>query len=232
MTSYHTDSNEIQELLYQIDRSIPIHSLDDVEPNEYLTVYLFDLVTLDQCTQSIREKEILRLRPDWRHWEFVKQMCTRYNKVYLFSHKWFELILDEEQKGVFYPCSPPSLDKNVALMAPQPLTFAAQQEIKRLFECFTYVRDLYNRISGPPDIELEDCHSYKALCDKLVTMISNEEKEADYWFEAIEDVIIRFACDECRDKWDRYEKHFSRYDEAYKKFDFCSACYRLRGLLA
>ena len=66
-TTYYTDSNELREQLQGICRNIKVQDVNTVEPNEDLTVYLFDLSEEEDIT----------------HLGFVKQMPH----VYRFTDK-------------------------------------------------------------------------------------------------------------------------------------------------
>ena len=79
-------------------------------------------------------------------------------------------------------------NKVIYLLTTQPLTFNAKQELERLFDVFAFAKTLYGQIRYPhaKSITCKDCHSYKALYNKLVTFIKQEEEEGDFWFDRTE----------------------------------------------
>ena len=119
------------------------------------------------------------------------------------------------QRIRFMQWDPPSLENKVIyLLTTQPLTFNAKQELERLFEVFGFAKTLCGMIHYPhaKSITCKDCHSYKALCDKLVTFIKREEEEGDFWFDKTESLLYELEDpDETRltldlDNWDELKK--------------------------
>ena len=64
----------------------------------------------------------------------------------------------------------------------------------------------------------------------------NEEQEGDFWFDKIEALLYQLEdkdkdnLDDDQDKWDSLREHYSRYDDACKKFE--AKYYKLHNVFA
>ena len=238
--TYVTNSNEVGRLLEGINKNIPVGYLEDRKPEaageEEVRVYWFDLLFYFTPEERWTKEQLLRHRPE--EGGIIFDLLTKHTPVYLLTHTWHYVIWNSlTQRIRFTQRDPPSLEnKTIYLLATQPLTYAAKQEIETLFEPFSFAKTLYGMIRYPhaKSITCKDCHSYKALCDKLVTFIQREEEEGDFWFEKTESLLYELEDpDETQltldlDHWDELKKDYSRYEPQFKKFEAHS--YKVRSV--
>ena len=229
--TYYTNSNEVSQLLRGINERIPVASLEDREPDaegdEDVQVCWFDILFYVTPEEPWTKERLLRRRPN--EGPMIWELLTKHSPLYLFTYTWHNVIWNSHTQRIrFMEREPPRLENKVIyLLATQPLTFNARQEVESLFDAFAFAKTLVGRIGEPltKSITCQDCHSYKALCDKLATLIRREVEEGDFWFDKTEALLYELEDqDQTRltldlDRWDDLKENHTRYDDAYKTFE-------------
>lgn len=227
MRYYYTDSEEIKEWVGDLLASggrVTFRSTEDVELNDYIPVYLFEVVDIPLRQYEVTEQEFQTFNPEWcrLHWEFAKQMAEARRDVYLFSRKWFWYYAKE---NVFTAMTKDvSLEKIAILMTGSSLSFRTEVQPEKLFRCLVFGNNL-SRMINICNFKENDCDSFETLSNKLVAHLDGEELEANFWFQAFTQLLDHFAEDDAAVKednklWKRMidNETYSRYEPEFKNF--------------
>lgn len=140
-----------------------IWSLDHLEPNDYMSVYLFDVIQLENKVDQFTERELQEADPSWykKNWEFVKQFADYGHHVMLYSGQWYE-YLKHYGKFVRAAFIPKLTGCEVLLVgSDEKLSFTASEVVKMMMQRLIYDKQHELRKHQEQDL-------YERLCLQLI----------------------------------------------------------------
>jgi sulfur relay (sulfurtransferase) DsrC/TusE family protein len=226
--SYFTNSKEIREVVDRVYKNFPFKPLEEMKPDEHCTLFLFDSLFYDLQDKSFSEEELLQIRPEWQ--QDILPLLKNKEKAFVFTNEWYTVVFHRLREFYFIRHLPPTLERNVCLLATRPLASVALQQITRLFECYGTAQAITTRFGWP--IEFEHFCDYKTLCWKLAGIIKETEKkyikERNVWWERCDYLLETVLCDDCSEKKDKIYRR-SEDQECVKNWIPGNCCQQYRG---
>ena len=147
--------------------TIRIWPTEQIEPNDYMCVYVFDVVHPPENNNSpftqFSEAELKEANHDWfeKNWPFVKQSANAGCAVHIYVGKWFE-YLKHHRKFVHTTCMPRLGGDGVMLTGDDDkLSYKACKSIEMLFQRLILDREHSVNV-------LQEEENYTKMCIALV----------------------------------------------------------------
>jgi len=186
--TFHTNSNQIEELLKLVD--VEVKHLNDLDPSTEVTVYLFgnDLEIWARIPDSHwHVSRIQQPCPDWGG--TIMELMMKCKEVYLYFGEWRRVVFHPEKNDFSFEFSnQPVMDADdMCLIAMQNLLYKMREEIKDMMEPIRFGQALTDRIMGvSQDVKVKSLLTftkgdYKDICIKMEQLMCDVMHQRELW---------------------------------------------------